>query len=111
MLRLRSCGAWAYYDSLSESRRSEIDAKFVPQEPPPREEPVTPAEPAPKKGVMSMIAIARENRQMLASQSKSAIQEIHQNGIETRLAMKRGEPTVRFMVQTLGVRSFKGLAV
>ena len=50
VLRLRSCGAWAYYDSLCESRRSEIDAKFVPQEPPAREEPMAPAEPAPKKG-------------------------------------------------------------
>ena len=38
---------------------------------------------------------ARENHQMLASQSKSAIQEIHENGLESQLAMKRGEPIVR----------------
>ena len=52
----------------------------------------------------SMIAIARANHQMRASQSKSAIQEIHQNGLETRLAMKRGEPTVRVIWGYIGYK-------
>ena len=30
-LRLWSCGAWAYYDSPSESLKREIDAKFPPE--------------------------------------------------------------------------------
>ena len=74
---------------LFESRKTEIDAKFPPQEPPTKRGAGSSGA-SPQKGATSMMAIARENHQMLASRSTSAIQEIHQSGVETRLAMKHG---------------------
>ena len=94
-LRLRGCGAWAYYClSLSKVRLMQsFHRKSLPRE---RSRWLQRSQPPKVRDE----DIARDKiiRCELLSQSKSAIQEIHQNGVEDRLAMKRGGHTVRLLV-------------